>query len=88
MGNYSFMSNFSNDNLLKSVFQDEFKVLDLRQLFDDKLPEYDISKTKALNILSIDKDVFDEIVSGTAKQPGIINIKSFFQSVKLTLSTF
>lgn len=79
------MSNFNIDTLLQSVFQDESKALDLKQLFDDKLIEYDISKTKALNILSIDKDVFDEIVSGTAKQPNIINILkiSHFLEVEL-----
>lgn len=86
MGNSSFMSNFSIDNLLKSVFQDESKVLDLRQLFEDKLLEYDISKTKALNILSIDKDVFDEIISGTAKQPSIINILKISQFLEVELN--
>lgn len=85
MGNYSFMVNFSIDSLLQSVFQDESKVLDLRQLFEEKLLEYDISKTKALNILSIDKDVFDEIVSGTAKQPSIINILKISQFLEVEL---
>jgi Zn-dependent peptidase ImmA (M78 family) len=69
------MNESSLDNLLKSIFSegDEFE-FDVRQEFDKKLDEYDISKTKALKLLKIDKDVFEQIISGTAKQPNLIHV--------------
>jgi HTH-type transcriptional regulator / antitoxin HigA len=80
------MSNFEIDNLLKSVFDDKSKDIDLKQLFEDKLLEYDITKTKAFNILSIDKDVFEEIISGSAKQPSIINVLKIAQFLEVELN--
>lgn len=80
------MSNFEIDNLLKSVFDDKSKDIDLKQLFEDKLLEYDITKTKAFNILSIDKDVFEDIISGSAKQPSIINVLKIAQFLEVELN--
>jgi len=67
------MNEFDVNKLLQSVFQEEVKI-DIRSIFEEKLVEYNLSKTKALKILNIDKDVFEEIISGTAKQPNLINI--------------
>ncbi|EOR95611.1 hypothetical protein ADIARSV_1217 [Arcticibacter svalbardensis MN12-7] len=67
------MSDFNVNKLLQSLFQDNVD-LDIRSKFEEKLVDYKLSKTKALKILNIDKDVFEEIVSGTAKQPNLINI--------------
>ena len=66
------MSKTDINLLLKSIFDDD--VVDIRMVFDEKIKEYNLSKTKALKLLNIDKDVFEEIVSGTAKQPNLIHI--------------
>lgn len=66
------MSKTDINLLLRSIF-DEDKI-DIRSIFDEKIKEYNLSKTKALKLLNIDKDVFEEIVSGTAKQPNLIHI--------------
>lgn len=67
------MNDFDVNKLLQSVFQEEIKI-DIKSIFEEKLIEYNLSKTKALKLLNIDKDVFEEIISGTAKQPNLINI--------------
>lgn len=86
-GNYPYMSSFQVDNLLKTVFDDGNNLLDLRKLFDDKIAEYEISKTKALHILSIDKDVFEEILNGSAKQPSLINVLKLAQFLEVELDS-
>lgn len=47
---------------------------DLKDLLDHKLADYDLSKTKVVSLLNIDKDTFEEIINGTAKQPSLINV--------------
>lgn len=66
------MDNFEIDKLLHSAFEDNH--IDLRQLFAKKLEEYDIAKSKAFSFLGIDKDVFEDIINGTAKQPNLIHV--------------
>ena len=71
------------NELLRSLFNED-KGLNIKDLFEQKLLEYDLSKTKAFKLLSIDKDVFEEICNGTAKQPNLINIvklAEFLESV-------
>lgn len=79
------MKKFDINDLLSSVFNDENE-LDIKVLFDEKLVEYNLSKTKALKILNIDKDVFDEIVSGTAKQPSLINVIKISQFIEIEIN--
>ncbi|MCH8535971.1 MAG: hypothetical protein LAT51_12945 [Flavobacteriaceae bacterium] len=67
------MKNFDIDDLLKSVFEKEAEI-DLRQVFERKLDEYNISKTRALNLLKIDKHVFEDLINGEAKQPNLIHV--------------
>lgn len=66
------MNDLEIDRLLHSAFEDNN--INLRQLFIQKLEEYDIAKSKALTLLGIDKDVFEDIISGTAKQPNLIHV--------------
>lgn len=79
------MEKFNIDDLLKSAFQDSEKQVDIRKCFEEKLLEYDLSKTKALNVLGIDKDVFEDIISGSAKQPSMIHVLKIAQFIEMDL---
>lgn len=79
------MEKFNVDDLLKSAFQDPNKHVDIKKRFEEKLLEYDLSKTKVLNILGIDKDVFEGIISGSAKQPSMINVLKIAQFIEMDL---
>lgn len=68
------MTDFSIDQLLSSALGSGNLGVSLQSLFDQKLEEYGISKTKAVEILGIDKDVFNDIVNGTARQPNLIHV--------------
>ncbi len=81
------MKSFDINSLLKSVF-DEDAVLSIRDFFDQKLLEYNISKTKALKLLNIDKDVFEEIISGTAKQPNLIHVIKMAEFLGIDINAF
>ncbi|MGN6196725.1 MAG: helix-turn-helix domain-containing protein [Ginsengibacter sp.] len=48
--------------------------IDLKTMFEDKLQEYDISKTKLLNLLNIDTRTFDDLINGTSPQPNLVNV--------------
>ena len=72
--------------LLKSVFSEQ--LVDIREVFESKLKEYNLSKTKALKLLNIDKDVFEEIVSGTAKQPNLIHIIKIAEFLDFDVNEF
>lgn len=67
------MSQFQIEDLLNGAFQ-EHEGLNARELFDQKINEYGITKSKALELLGIDKDVFEEVLSGKAKQPNLIHV--------------
>lgn len=67
------MENFDVDKLLKEIFSDN-AAFDVKGAFEEKLIEYSLTKTKALKLLKIDKDVFEQILSGTAKQPNLIHV--------------
>lgn len=75
------------DRLLKSMF-DEHLDIDVREAFDNKLKEYNISKTKALNLLKIDKDVFQHIINGTAKQPNLIHVIKLAEFLDIDIESF
>ena len=75
------------NKLLKSIFSEE-TIVDIREVFENKLVEYNLSKTKALKLLNIDKDVFEEIISGTAKQPNFINIVKISEFLNIDINEF
>lgn len=79
------MEKFNIDDLLRSAFQNSESQIDVRKCFEAKLAEYDLSKTKALNVLGIDKDVFEDIISGSARQPSMIHVLKIAQFIEVDL---
>lgn len=75
------------NQLLQSIFSED-NYIDIREVFENKLIEYNLSKTKALKLLNIDKDVFEEIISGTAKQPNFINIVKISEFLNIEINEF
>lgn len=67
------MKNLDVDQLLQDIFKDDSN-FDIKERFEEKIAEYGISKTKALKLLNVDKDVFEEILEGTSKQPNLIHV--------------
>lgn len=60
-----------NDILEKTFLSLE---LDLSNELQSKLDEYNISKSKAISLLGIEKKTFEEIIKGEAKHPSLINV--------------
>lgn len=81
------MSSSNIDNLLKSIFSEK-ESLNIKELFDEKLKVNNISKTKVLKLLKIDKDVFEQILSGTAKQPNLIHIVKIAEFLNISIGEF
>lgn len=75
------------DKLLQEIFNEEVS-FDIKERFDEKIIEYGITKTKALKLLSIDKDVFEDIVCGTAKQPNLIHIVKVAEFLDVDVDDF
>ncbi len=74
------------ESILESIFSDtDYNVKDV---FEQKLIEYNLSRTKALKLLNIDKDVFDEILNGTAKQPNLIHIVKISEFLGFEVNSF
>ena len=61
-------------------------VLDLKTILEEKLIEYDLSRTKVINLLNIDKNTFDDIINGTAKQPNLFNVIKIIKFLDLDLN--
>lgn len=76
----------SIENLLNSIFSDS--EINIKDIFEKKISEYNLSKTKALKLLNIDKDVFEEILNGTAKQPNLIHIVKIAEFLDLDINNF
>ncbi|MGV0756791.1 ImmA/IrrE family metallo-endopeptidase [Empedobacter brevis] len=74
------------DDILSKIFEDTN--VDIKVEFDDKLNEYGLTKTKALKLLNIDKDVFEDIVNGSAKQPNLIHIIKIAEFLQYDLNEF
>lgn len=72
--------------LLNSIFSEEN--VDVKYVFEQKLLEYGLSKTKALKLLNIDKDVFEEILNGTAKQPNLIHVIKIAEFLEIEVNDF
>lgn len=81
------MKESSIDDLLKSIFSDD-ESFDIRNEFEQKLTDYNVSKTKALRLLNIDKDVFEQIISGTAKQPNLIHVVKIAEFLEINIDKF
>ena len=75
------------DNLLNSIFSNSDNI-DVKEEFEQKLEEYNISKTKALKLLKIDKDVFEQIISGSAKQPNLIQVIKLAEFLDIEINRF
>lgn len=85
-GKYLSMEDSFVDDILKSIFSEED--FNIENAFKQKLKQYDISKTKVLRLLSIDKNVFDDIISGTAKQPNLIHVVKLADFLDIELNRF
>lgn len=79
------MPSFQIEDLLHSAFREEKDGLNARELFDQKLEAYGITKFKALDLLGIDKDVFEEILSGKARQPNLIHVVKLAEFLEVGL---
>lgn len=81
------MKNIDVDQLLKSIFENDVS-FDIKERFDEKIEEYGITKTKALKLLNVDKDVFEQIISGKAKQPNLIHIVKIAEFLDVDIDEF
>lgn len=81
------MKNIDVDQLLKSIFENDVS-FDIKERFDEKIEEYGITKTKALKLLNVDKDVFEQIISGKAKQPNLIHIVKIAEFLDVDINEF
>ncbi|MFD2969326.1 ImmA/IrrE family metallo-endopeptidase [Sphingobacterium bambusae] len=81
------MKNIDVDKLLHDIFADQVS-LDLKSRFEEKIEEYGVTKTKALKLLNVDKDVFEDIISGTAKQPNLIHIVKIAEFLEINVDDF
>lgn len=81
------MKNIDIDKLLQDIFDDGV-YLDLKARFEEKIEEYGVTKTKALKLLNVDKDVFDDIITGTAKQPNLIHIVKIAEFLEINVDDF
>ncbi|HIX54565.1 MAG TPA: helix-turn-helix transcriptional regulator [Candidatus Sphingobacterium stercoripullorum] len=81
------MKNINVDQLLKTIFESPVS-LDVRERFNEKIEEYGITRTRALKLLNVDKDVFDQIISGKAKQPNLIHIVKIAEFLDIQIDDF
>ncbi|PRD57458.1 hypothetical protein C5749_05860 [Sphingobacterium gobiense] len=75
------------DKLLEDIFNDDVS-LDLKALFEEKIVEYGVTKTRALKLLNVDKDVFEDIINGTAKQPNLIHVVKIAEFLEINVDDF
>ena len=81
------MKSVNIDKLLEDIFNDEVTV-DLKARFEEKIEEYGVTKTKALKLLNVDKDVFEDIINGTAKQPNLIHVVKIAEFLDVDVNDF
>lgn len=84
---YMALNNSYADDLLNRVFNNEDKgtrpKINLGESLNAKLEEYGLSKTRVITLLGIDKATFDDIISGNAKQPTLINVIKIAEFLEL-----
>ena len=61
--------------------------MNLEDAFNQKLQDYDISKRKALSLLSIDARTLEDTLQGTSKQPNVINLIKIANFLDIPLDT-
>lgn len=81
------MKNINVDKLLQEIFN-EGTPLNIRAQFEERIREYGLTKTKALKLLNIDKDVFEDIITGAAKQPNLIHIVKIAEFLEINVDEF
>ena len=81
------MKNIDIDKLLEDIFNDDVS-LDLKTRFEEKLAEYGVTKTKALKLLNVDKDVFEYLIDGTDKQPNLIHVVKIAEFLEINVDEF
>lgn len=81
------MKELDIDDLLNSIFSED-NPIDIKGMFEEKLELYKVSKTKALRLLKIDKDVFEQIINGSAKQPNLIHIVKIAEFLGISINKF
>lgn len=74
------------ESILNTIFSDTD--YNIKDVFEKKLIEYNLSRTMALKLLNIDKNVFDDILNGTAKQPNLIHIVKIAEFLDLEVNDF
>lgn len=72
------------DALLQKAF--EGGASDLKELFDEKLKGYNLTRRQALNLLDIDHTSLTPILSGEAKQINLINILKIASFLELEIA--
>lgn len=72
------------NQLLKKAFEND-ETESLQAIFDKKLQEYGLTKTKVCTILNIDKDTLNDLITGTAKQPNLINVLKLSEFLEINL---
>lgn len=85
--NTFYMRNVDVDKLLQDIFVNEVSI-DLKSRFEEKIVEYGVAKTKAMKLLNIDKDVFYDIINGTAKQPNLIHAVKIADFLEIDIDEF
>lgn len=58
------------------------------ETFNQKLLDYNISKSKALQFLNIDKLVFEEVMNGTSRHPSLLTVMKLAQFMEIDLLAF
>lgn len=81
------LESFDINQLLSNAFLAPDDIVNLENAFNQKLQEYDISRRKALSLLSIDPRTLDDILHGVSKQPNIINLIKVANFLDLPLDT-
>jgi HTH-type transcriptional regulator / antitoxin HigA len=74
--------------LLQKALLGSSKDLNLVELLENKLSEYNLTKSKVYALLNIDKDSFEAIITGAAKQPNLISVLKIAQFLELDLNDF
>ena len=78
---------FDINQILSNAFLSPDEFVNLEDAFNQKLQDYDISKRKALSLLSIDARTLEDTLQGTSKQPNVINLIKIANFLDIPLDT-
>ena len=79
------MSNFKISDILKRSFSPDN--VNLRELFDVKLHELNITENQAHKLLDIDKNSLNPILDGSVKQPNMFNVIKIADFLEISLES-